>query len=578
MRPEIRRRRLPGGPALAGVHPVLDRVYRARGIREEAQLDNGLPGLAPASELGGLPAASELLADAVIAGRRIMFIGDFDADGATSVALGVLALRRMGVAAPGYLVPNRFEFGYGLTTPIVDLAAEEGAEVLITVDNGISSLDGVAAARARGMQVVVTDHHLPGPALPAADAIVNPNLPDDPFPSKHLAGVGVIFYVMAGLRQALRHRGWFDGPGPREPALARLLDLVALGTVADVVPMDHNNRILVEQGIRRIRADHCRPGLRALLTVAGRDPRQVTASDLAFAAGPRLNAAGRLEDMSVGIECLLAEETGCAMALAERLDTLNRERRSIEADMQAQALADLEQRLPDSDGPLPAALCLHDPAWHQGVVGILAARLKERFHRPTIILAPAGDGVLKGSGRSIPGLHLRDVLARVDSRHPGLISRFGGHAAAAGLSLPESAVEAFRDAFGDAVEAMIEPDVLSPEILTDGPLEDEELSLETASAIHGGGPWGQGFPEPVFHNRFRVLERRVVGGRHLKLRLSPADGHRPVLDAIAFGALDRGWDQAGERVEALYRLGLNHWDGRVRVQLVVEQLFPDRTT
>ena len=573
MKPAIRQRPLPAGPALDGLHPVLDRIYRSRGLRDSVELSLSLEGLLPSRGLRGLSRAAELLADALTSGRRITLIGDFDADGATSVALGVLALRAMGADSPDYLVPNRFHYGYGLTRPIVDLAARQGAELLVTVDNGISSLEGVDLARELGLQVIVTDHHLPGPAVPAADAIVNPNLAGDEFPSKHLAGVGVIFYVMAGLRQELRRRGWFRDRSVPEPALAGLLDLVALGTVADVVPMDRNNRILVEQGLRRIRAGCCRPALTALLEVAGRDPAEAVAADLAFAAGPRLNAAGRLEDMGVGIECLLAEDPRHAAEHARRLDALNRQRRTIESDMQAQAVADIESRLPTAAGDTGPALCLFARDWHQGVVGILASRLKERFHRPAVVFAPAGNGAIKGSGRSVPGLHLRDVLARVDALHPGLLDRFGGHAAAAGLTLAEKRFGAFRDAFLAVVEELLPPEALQAEILTDGPLDPPDLSLDLAQAIRRGGPWGQAFPEPLFHGTFRVISRRIVGEHHLRLRLRHPDPDGGEVDAIAFGALDRGWDGQGEHVELLYRLGVNQWQGRTRLQLVVENLF-----
>ncbi|MCP1676184.1 single-stranded-DNA-specific exonuclease [Natronocella acetinitrilica] len=572
MNPVLRQRLLPPGHAIAGVHPVLDRVLRARGVASADDLALGLDNLLPPGTLTGLDAAAEVLATAVMQGRRIVLVGDFDADGATSVALGILALRWMGAVEPGYLVPNRFEFGYGLTPPIAAIAADQGAQLLVTVDNGISSHAGVAEAHAHGMQVIVTDHHLPGPSLPAADVIVNPNLTDSRFPSKSLAGVGVIFYVMAALRQALRGAGWFERRGLAVPSLAELLDLVALGTIADVVALDRNNRILVEQGLRRIRAGRCRPGLLALLGVGGRDAERAVASDLAFAAGPRLNAAGRLEDMTVGIECLLAEDARSAAALAGRLDALNRERRAIEARMQDEALADLEARI-DGDA-LTAALCLYDANWHQGVVGILASRLRERFHRPALVFAPAGDGELKGSGRSIPGLHLRDAIARVDSLQPGLIPRFGGHAGAAGLSLAEADFDTFSSLFTQVVADSVDPAQFRGELLTDGPLQASDLELPLAEEIRAAGPWGQGFPEPVFHNVFRVHSRRIVGERHLRLQLSPVDSPRHSVEAIAFGAVERGWDGLPETIEMAYRLDVNHWQGRKRLQLMVVDMRP----
>ncbi len=553
---------------LGGLHPVLQRVYAARQVAGPDALRTDLATLAAPALLGGTDRAAQLLADAVQAGRRILVVGDFDADGATSVAVFLRAMHLMGARQIDYLVPNRFDFGYGLTPPVVDLAAERGAELLVTVDNGISSLAGVDAAHDRGMQVIVTDHHLPGSALPAADAIVNPNLPDDPFPSKTLAGVGVIFYVMAATRALLRERGWFAGPPPQ---LGELLDLVALGTVADVVALDGNNRVLVEQGLRRIRAGKCCPGIIALLQIAGRDPARAVASDLGFAAGPRLNAAGRLEDMSLGIECLLSDDAGRAERLAAELDGLNRQRREIEQSMEQEALAGLEHHIAGLAGELPAALCVFDQHWHQGVVGIVASRLKERFHRPAVVFAPDGDGRLKGSGRSIAGLHLRDALERVDSQYPGLISRFGGHAAAAGLTLPADSLEPFTAALQAVVQDWLAPHELEGELLTDGPLQPGDIGLELAEAIRHAGPWGQGFPEPLFDNVFQVQGSRVVGERHLKLALSLPEADRS-LDAIAFRAVDQGWEHVPPRLRLIYRLDVNHWRGSRRPQLVVEHM------
>ncbi|MCC5812722.1 MAG: single-stranded-DNA-specific exonuclease RecJ [Ectothiorhodospiraceae bacterium] len=553
---------------LSGLHPVLRRVYAARQVSGPEALRTDLASLADVSLLGGTPRAAELLAEAICQGRRILVVGDFDADGATSVAVFIRAMRMMGAQDVHYLVPNRFDFGYGLTPPVVELAARQGAELLVTVDNGISSLAGVEAAVAAGMRVIVTDHHLPGPSLPAADAIVNPNLPGDPFPSKTLAGVGVIFYVLAATRALLRERGWFSGSPPQ---LGALLDLVALGTVADVVALDGNNRVLVEQGLRRIRAGQCCPGIHALLQLAGRDPANAVATDLGFAVGPRLNAAGRLEDMSVGIECLLTDDPGRAEQLAAELDQLNRQRRDIEQSMEQEALAGLEQHVAQLEGDLPAALCVFDQHWHQGVVGIVASRLRERFHRPTVVFAPEGDGALKGSGRSIPGLHLRDALERIDTLHPGLISRFGGHAAAAGLTLHAGSLERFSAALEAVVREWLEPHELEGELLTDGPLEPSDIGLELAMAIRQAGPWGQGFPEPLFDNEFTVLSSRIVGERHLKLSLRHPLAARPV-DAIAFRALDNGWRELPTTVRAIYRLDLNHWRGTWRPQLVVEYI------
>lgn len=570
----IRQRRVPADPIpkLQGLHPVLQRVYAARGIDSADELERDLRRLADVGRLAGIDAAAELLSEAIRDRRHIIVVGDFDADGATSVALFLRAMRDMGAPSVDYLVPNRFDYGYGLTPPIVEIAAERGAEVLVTVDNGISSHAGVRLARERGMRVIITDHHLPGETLPEADAIVNPNLPGDAFPSKALAGVGVIFYVMAAVRARLRDQGWFSERRMAEPQLGGLLDLVALGTVADVVPLDRNNRILVEQGLRRVRAGKACAGLQALLEVAGRNPAQAVASDLGFAAGPRLNAAGRLEDMSIGIRCLLTEDAAEAERLAAELDALNRQRRDIEQAMEQEALASLEQALQRIDGDPPAALCVHDTHWHQGVVGIVASRLKERFHRPTVVFAPDGDGLLKGSGRSIPGLHLRDALERVHSLNPGLISRFGGHAAAAGLTLARDGFDRFRQAFQQVVQEWVAPHELHGELLTDGALQPADLGLELAQAIRAGGPWGQGFAEPCFDNLFEVQQRRIVGERHLKLQLRHVDGGA-LVDAIAFRAVDSGWDQLQARqVRAIYRLDVNSWRGAVRPQLIIEHL------
>lgn len=574
-RPVIRRRLPEGAPiprSLRHLHPVLARVYAARRVSDPAELDLSLSGIAPAEGLSNLEAAVDLLEQALEAGWKILVVGDFDADGATSCALAVCALRAMGAAAVDYLVPDRFRFGYGLTPEIVQVARARAPDLLVTVDNGVSSIEGVQAARAAGIRVLVTDHHLPGRELPPADALVNPNLPGDAFPSKALAGVGVIFYVMLALRRRLRANGYFVRRRLAEPNLAELLDLVALGTVADVVPLDRNNRILVEQGIRRMRAGRCRPGLRALLEVAGRDPRRLTASDLGFALGPRLNAAGRLEDMSIGIECLLAEDPLQARALALRLDELNRERRDIEAEMQAGALAVLESLWERLDREaVPVGLALYDRDWHQGVIGILASRIKDRLHRPVIAFAPAEDGQLKGSARSIPGLHIRDVLDTVAARHPGLVTKFGGHAMAAGLSLPAERFEEFAAAFDAVVRECIDPEDLRGVILSDGELAPEEHSLELAELLRAAGPWGQAFPEPCFDGRFRILGRRVVGERHLKLQLEPVAGGR-VLEAIAFNAPLEHWPEAGAEVHIVYRLDVNEYQGLRSPQLVVEHL------
>lgn len=547
--------------------PLLRRIYLGRGLGDARELDLGLGGLWPPSDLKGAEAAAELLHLIMARGGRILILGDFDADGATSCALGVRVLRALGAPDVRYLVPDRFRYGYGLTPEIVRVAAEWRPDLLVTVDNGISSHAGVAAARALGMAVLVTDHHLPGGDLPQADVIVNPNQPGDGYPSKHLAGVGVIFNVLAVLRARLRVFGWFAARGLSEPNLADFLDLVALGTVADLVPLDHNNRILVEQGLRRLRQGRACPGIRALLECAGRSQDQLVAADLAFAVGPRLNAAGRLADMALGIECLLADDEGRARELAGRLDGLNRERRQIEVEMKEQALEDLAE-LEDSLGTeLPCGLCLFRPEWHQGVIGILAARVKERWHRPVIAFAEAGEGKLKGSARSVPGLHMRDTLEAVASRHPDLIERFGGHAMAAGLSLSAEAFEPFCVAFDQEVRRRLDPGLMRGEIWSDGELQATDLNLETATCLRFAGPWGQGFPEPLFDGKFPVLGSRLVGERHLRLDLG-LPGQEGRVQAIAFNAEDM--DLGGDCLHLAYRLDVNRYQGESRLQLIVE--------
>jgi len=552
----------------AGLPAVLQRVYAARVIESAADLDYSLDRLLSPARLGGLPGAVALLAAAVTENQRIMVVGDFDADGATSCALCVRALRSMGARSVDYLVPNRFEFGYGLTPEIVGVAAERRPDLIMTVDNGIASVAGVAAAQERGIRVLITDHHLPGVELPRADALVNPNLPDEDFPSKNLAGVGVAFYVMLALRAGLRNQGWFAQPGMPEPNLGQWLDLVALGTVADVVPLDRNNRILVEQGLRRIRAGRCVPGIRALLQSGGRTPARCVSSDLGFVAGPRLNAAGRLEDMSLGIECLLADSESAARPMAARLDALNRERREIEGAMQTQALVAIQQLRLDEQH-LPTGLCLFDPDWHQGVVGILAARIKDRFHRPVIAFAPGGGTELKGSARSVAGLHIRDALDAVASRHPGLIRRFGGHAMAAGLTLAEENFPAFATAFDAEVSRVLSADDLDGVIYTDGDLAGDEFTLETAQRLREAGPWGQGFPAPLFEGIFEVVAQRVVGERHLKLLLRPSQGAGS-LDAIAFNT--PALPEAHRPAHVVYRLDVNEYRGVESAQLIIEHI------
>src|SRR5690625_5141143 len=520
--------------------------------------------------MSGLEQAVALLEAALAQGQHILVIGDFDADGATSSALAIRALRAFGHQAVDYLVPNRFEYGYGLTPEIVELARTRQPDLLITVDNGISSLTGVDAAKAAGMQVIITDHHLPGTTLPAADAIVNPNLPDDDFPSKHLAGVGVIFYVMLALRARLRETGWFEKQRLPEPNMADLLDLVALGTVADVVTLDFNNRVLVEQGMRRIRAGRCSVGILALLQQAGRDPARLVAADLGFVVGPRLNAAGRLEDMSLGVACLLTDDFAEASAMAEQLSELNLQRRVIENTMQEEALAVLE-RLEQNETGLPAGLCLMDDNWHQGVIGLLASRIKDRFHRPVIAFAPAGGGELKGSARSIAGLHIRDLLDRIATQNPGLIQKFGGHAMAAGLSLSSDHFPVFQKKFSKAVVGELGTAAIVGQVLTDGELDAMEFNLSNAQALRDAGPWGQGFPEPQFDGVFEIAQSRIVGERHVKLTVCPA-GDDQWLDAIAFNGVDYGWHELRQPIRAVYRLDVNEFRGRRSVQLIMEYL------
>lgn len=572
MNREIRRRSA-AGETIAGaeLHPVLSRVFSARGIESAEQLQHSLDQLLPPAGFAGLDDAASLLADAVRSGERILIVGDFDADGATSTAAAKTMLERMGASPVQYLVPNRFEYGYGLTPEIVDLARELSPDLIVTVDNGISSIEGVARARELGIRTLVTDHHLPGDQLPMADVIVNPNQPGCSFPSKALAGVGVIFYVLSALRSRLREDGWFDDRAV--PSMAEVLDLVALGTVADVVPLDRNNRILVQQGLLRIRAGATRPGIRALLEVAGRPLDRVVASDLSFAVAPRLNAAGRLDDMSVGIACLLADGESQARAVAQQLDSLNRDRQQIERGMQEEAARTLASLNIEPDGDLPNCICLYQPGWHQGVVGILASRVKDRLHRPVVAFADSGDGDLKGSARSIPGLHIRDALDRVATAHPGLIDRFGGHAMAAGVSLPRDSFEAFREALDVAVGEWLHEAELDAVIDSDGELPPSELELELARQLRYAAPWGQHFPEPVFDGVFRVVQQRIVGEKHLKFVLSP-DGER-LLDAIAFNVDTARWpDEGVERLRLAYRLDCNYFRGQEQLQLMIEHFEP----
>ncbi|MCF8002900.1 MAG: DHH family phosphoesterase [Chromatiaceae bacterium] len=606
---------------------LLTRLYHHRGL--DGSLDHRLSALHPVNQLLGIDPAAALLADHIQAQRQLLIVGDYDADGATGTAVAMLGLRALGAGSLDFLVPSRFAQGYGLSPAVVDIAAERRPDLIITVDNGIASHAGLERARALGLPVLITDHHLPGPELPEAAALVNPNQPGCPFPSKHLAGVGVMFYLLIATRAELRRRGWFQGHRS-EPNLAELLDLVALGTVADVVTLDANNRILVEQGLRRIRAGHCRPGLRALLEIAGVDLTRTSARDLGFAAAPRLNAAGRLEDMSAGIACLVTDKPIEAMHLAQRLQALNQERRALTHSMGldaerliAEILAEQDAMLAvetgDADaanadaqhaseanadagsadgagarhadrpagehserasatradalrkGGLEAGLCLFAEDWHEGVVGILAARVRERCQRPVIAFAVGGDGLLKGSARSIEGLHLRDCLAAVDHAHPGLITRFGGHAMAAGLSLPREALEPFKQAFADAVSEALGPEHATPVLHSDGALGPALLTLPTAETLRLAAPWGKGFSEPLFDGQFEISAPRLLKDRHLKLRARPAQG--PPIEAIGFNLADQH-PRGATRAQIAYRLDVNDYRGLRSPQLLIEQLVP----
>ena len=567
----IVRRPASGALALSGrLHPVLERVYAARGVCSQSDLDHSLLRLLPVGTLEGIPAAVELLLAHRM--RRVLVVGDFDADGATSCALVVRALRACGFASVDFLVPNRFEFGYGLTPEIVTLAAARMPSLIVTVDNGISSHAGVAAARERGIDVLITDHHLPAAQLPDASVIVNPNLAGSRFGSRSLAGVGVAFYVMAAVRRALDSAGLTSSAAA---GVAELLDLVALGTVADVVPLDANNRVHVAQGLRRIRAGRCVPGIRALLALAGRAAADLTAADLAFGVAPRLNAAGRIDDMTVGVQCLLADEDGAARELAARLDALNEERRAIEARMQQEALSAVRVlEKPLESAVQRSGVCLFDESWHQGVVGLVASRVKERLRRPVIAFASADAASLRGSARSIEGVHIRDVLDSIAARHPGLIHRFGGHAMAAGLTLERERLDEFARAFDAEVARCLPVAGATDAVETDGELSVEEIALATAEALRAGGPWGQAFPEPCFDGLFSIRNTRVIGERHMKMWVEPAGSGRS-FDAIAFNHLTPGAPvvpPAGP-LQLVYRLEVNEYQGERRLQLLIDHLL-----
>ena len=557
------------------IPPLLQKIYQHRDIFNYSETEKTLKKLLPYHSLKDINKASELLYKHLKKQSRIVIIGDFDADGATSTTVAVKCLRMFGASHVDFLVPDRFKYGYGLTPEIVFAANEQySPDIIITVDNGISSIDGVAAALKMGIEVLVTDHHLAGNTLPDAHAIVNPNQPGDEFPSKNLAGVGVIFYVILALRNKLREEKWFEEHNIVQPNLGSVLDIIALGTVADVVPLDLNNRILVTQGLKRVRAGEACPGIKALIEVSGRNEKSLVATDFGFCLGPRLNAAGRLEDMAIGINCLLSENYQDARALASQLDSLNSERKEIESQMQQDALHTLS-KLNFDKNQLPMGMCLYDESWHQGVIGILASRIKDKLHRPVIIFARGDNGDIKGSARSIPGIHIRDVLDSVATNNPGLISKFGGHAMAAGLSLSENDFAAFKTCFDAEVTKQIKPEYLEQVILSDGELTQNEFTLPMAELLKNAEPWGQAFPEPVFDGDFIVTQQRVVGAKHLKLQLQPGNSNLQI-DAIAFNSIDPE-DSAmpfdiGASIKAAYKLDVNEFRGNRSLQLLIDHI------
>ncbi|AYO05470.1 single-stranded-DNA-specific exonuclease RecJ [Vibrio parahaemolyticus] len=574
---EIQRRPEPDLSLLPdSIPPILKRIYINRGITDIAQLETSARGLHSYQKLGGIEQAVELLFQAIQEQKRIIVVGDFDADGATSSALSVLALRMLGSNNVDYLVPNRFEDGYGLSPEVVDQALELGAEMIMTVDNGVSSIEGVRYAKENGITVLVTDHHLPGQVLPEVDAMVNPNLDSCAFPSKALAGVGVAFYLMMALCVHMRKHNWFAQQGMQEPKLMELIDLVALGTVADVVPLDENNRILVHQGLQRIRAGKARPGIQALIEVAKRDARRLVASDFGFALGPRINAAGRLDDMSFGVELLMCNNIHAARRMASELDGLNQTRKEIEEGMKQEAMAFCERLQFGENSELPYGLSLFQRDWHQGVIGILASRIKEKFHRPVIAFADGGEGTIKGSCRSIPGLHMRDALDFIDTQNPDLIIKFGGHAMAAGLTIKEQDFERFSRLFDEVVKKELDEAALKGVILTDGELKPEEFSMHIAEQLRAGGPFGQAFPEPIFDGKFKVLHQKLVGEKHLKLMLEPLYKGHPtnvMIDGIAFNVDLRRWPDASVKtVRLAYKLDVNEFRGNQSLQLMIDHI------
>ena len=555
------------------IHPVLKRVYASRNIKSSKDLDYSLSSLIPFEQLSGINDAVILLQEMLEQKKRMLIIADFDADGATSCALAIRGLTAMGAKDVIYVVPNRFEHGYGLSPEIVDVALDYDPDLIITVDNGISSICGVEYARKNGVKVLITDHHLPAKELPNADVIINPQLANDKFPSKNLAGVGVIFYILLALRAKLKQEYWFENNNIDYPNLANFLDLVALGTIADLVPLDKNNRTMVAHGLKLIKNNKSKPGIYALLNQAGRQLSKLTSSDLSFAVAPRLNAAGRLTDMSLGIECLLTDDEDDAIKIAGKLNRLNIERRKIQDNMQEEALAELEKYLQDTSGEIPYGICIYDKDWHQGVVGILASKIKEKFNRPVIVFAKENEGVLKGSARSISGLHIKDVFDEIATLHPEIILTFGGHAMAAGLTIKESEYSNFSNIFNKYANQYISSDRLEDAYLTDGELSDEDFTVPLAQAIQDAGPWGQSFPEPTFAGQFKILDKRVVGENHLKLKLQSRD-NSATLDAIAFNMTDTNWPPETEQIVSTFRLGINDFQGNTQVQLFLEHIEP----
>ncbi len=554
------------------IHPVLKRIYASRNIKSSEDLDYSLGSLIPYEELSGVDDAVILLQEMITQKKRILIVADFDADGATSCALAIRGLTAMGAEDVIYVVPNRFEHGYGLSPKIVDVALDHDPDLIVTVDNGISSISGVEHAKKNGIKVLITDHHLPGDKLPSADVIINPQLKEDKFPSKNLAGVGVIFYILLALRAKLKAEDWFDEKNIKYPNLANLLDLVALGTISDLVPLDKNNRTMVAHGLKLMRKNKSKAGILAILNQSGRQLSTLTSGDLSFAIAPRLNAAGRLTDMSLGIECLLTDDKENATEMAKKLNQLNIERRQIQDNMEEQAFTEFEKYLQDTSKKIPHGICIYNQNWHQGVVGILAAKIKEKFNRPVVVFAQECQGILKGSARSITELHIKDVFDEIARLYPELILTFGGHAMAAGLTIEESQFDRFSDVFNKVVDRYISSDSLEDQCLTDGELSGDDFSLPLALAIQNAGPWGQSFPEPIFVGQFKILDKRVVGESHLKLKLQSRNNN--TLDAIAFNMTDDDWPSKLEQITSTYRLGINNYRGHSQIQLFIEHIEP----